>query len=122
VTKIMAVVDDALRLCSTFEAEVLLELLLRHWHHPRAADGEFRNDLLESTTEALIAAKSGTVLLEDLRSHETNFIAAVWYVEWSALESGVVESSVNDVQARREWLDAVRHAIPSCFVDPDLLS
>jgi hypothetical protein len=112
----MAVVDDALQFCSMFEAEVLLELMLRYWKHPSAADATFRNDLLEKTTEVLNIAKSRTPLLAELPAEEMNFVAAVWYAEWSAVESAPGRILANEAEPRRDWLDAIRRALPSCFV------
>ncbi len=112
----MAVVDDALQFCSMFEAEVLLELMLRYWKHPSATDSTFRNDLLEKSTEGLNIEKSRTPVLAGLPSEEMNFVAAVWYAEWSAVESAFVRIPAPEAEARRDWLDAIRHALPSCFV------
>jgi hypothetical protein len=98
-----------------FEAELLIELMLRYWNHPLAADAEFRNHLLESAAEVLRASIAGQQFMEDLPPKHMNFVAAVWYVEWSALHNGEVERKVQ----RRKWLDKVHKAVPSCFCPPD---
>ena len=106
-------------LCSLFEGELLLELLLRHWEHPFADDAYFRNGVIEAASEVLTAAAMESctdVFLEDVPPHEMNFVAAVWYVEFC--------SALDDAQFRVErqrWLDAIRRALPSCFVSTDYL-
>ena len=113
----MSIAKRCLAFSGLFEAELLLELMLRYWQHPRASEQEFRNELLEGAADALRACVAGQQLMADLRPKETNFIAAAWYVEWSALESGA-----EDPQGlRRAWLERVQRAIPSCFCSPDQL-
>src|SRR5688572_2198429 len=103
-----------------YEAELLVELMLRYWKHPLADDEVFRQDLLENAAEVLRLAISGTSLIEGLAAKNVNFVAAVWMAEWSAMDrpEGV---NPQELQERRNWLDAVRHAVPSCFCDPTLL-
>ena len=117
----MAIVDDALKFCSTFEAEVLLEMMLRYWRHPLEADADFRNDLLEKATEVLSMAQAGTCFLEDIPCAHMNFIAAIWYIEWAAMEAKANEISEDERQVRVEWLNQVRCELPSCFVDQNNL-
>jgi hypothetical protein len=106
-----------LDLSGLFEAEVLIELMLRYWQHPLAADRDFRNGLLEGASDVLRACVAGQKVMEDLPPKQMNFIAAVWYVEWNALAGGA-----EDPQGQRQaWLEAVRKSIPSCFCPPDRL-
>jgi hypothetical protein len=104
----------------TFEAEVLLELMLRFWKHPHADDPEFRNALLERTAEALRAAVAGHLLIDGLPAAHTNLIAAIWYAERNSLGVGS-EDSRAILAARKKWLVKVERALPSCFCDPGLL-
>jgi len=100
-----------------YEAELLLELMLRHWDHPCAADAVYRNDLLEEAMEVIRLSVSGKRVMEDISPENMNFVAAVWYCEWNARASGAM-----DPQGKRQtWLAAVKRSIPSCFCDPNLL-
>lgn len=111
----MSKLDAAIRFCGLFEAELLTELMLHHWKHPRAGDRDLANSLLEAAAEVLRSSQEGTRIFEDIPSEEMNFVAAVWYCE-----SGHVENSNDaDVVQRREWLERVRRALPGCFCDPD---
>ena len=105
-------VDWAMLLAGTFEAELLLELMLCYWKHPLAADREFRNNLLESAAEVLLASSNGEVLIEEMRPMHMNFIAAVWFLE----ETGQHEEHSD---ARRAWAATVKQSIPSCFCSQD---
>jgi len=49
----MAIADESLKYAGLFEAELLLELMLRHWSHPFASDANFRNELLETAVGVL---------------------------------------------------------------------
>jgi len=100
-----------------FEAEVLIELMLRHWNHPYADSKEFRANLLEGACSVLQASVAGQGLLEGISPEDVNFIAAAWYAEWNTLEN----SSEPSQELRRAWLDNVRRSVPSCFCPPDLL-
>ena len=114
----MSVPKKCLAFSGLFEAELLVELMLRYWHHPWAADGEFRNNLLEGACEALRSSIAGERFMEDIPSEQMNFVAAVWYVEWSAVSNGA-----EDPQGERQaWLDKIRQAIPSCFCPPETLT
>lgn len=113
----MSIAKRCLAFSGLFEAEVLTELVLRYWMHPLATDGDFRNDLLESAAGVLRSCVSGQKILEDVPASKTNFIAALWYAEWLAVESG----SEDPQGERRVWLDKVRKALPSCFCSPDSL-
>jgi hypothetical protein len=83
----MALVEESLRCAGLYEAELLLELMLRFWQHPRAQDEDFRNELLEQAAEALRRSSSGERLLEDVPPGDMNLVAALWYAEWSSVES-----------------------------------
>jgi len=103
-------------LANSFEAEVFVQLLLEKWKHPLAQDADFREGLLESTTIAIQNSLNGVVLLEPLKPDDFNFIAAIWFVEWSSLQNlGPLEFSAE----RTKWLDDVKRSLPSCFCDPD---
>jgi hypothetical protein len=107
----MSIAKGCLKFTGLFEAEVLLELMVRHWGHPLAADREFRNELLEGAAEALRLCVSGQRIVEEVPPEQTSFVAAVWYVEWCALSAGA-----DDPQGQRQaWLDRVRQYLPSCF-------
>src|SRR5271169_4724874 len=111
----MSVAEGCLAFSGLFEAEVLVELMLRFWAHPHAADDEFRNNLLEGAADALRSCVAGEKILEEVPASETNFIAAMWYVEWSALASGS-----DDPQGQRQaWLEKIRKSLPSCFCPLD---
>jgi hypothetical protein len=114
----MSTAEESLRYADLFEAELLVELMLRFWKHPLADDEEFRNGLLESAVEALRAAINGDQLLEGLAPSDMNLVAAVWYVEWNSLMNAG-EGESEKLHAREQWLDLVRRSIPSCFCDPD---
>jgi hypothetical protein len=113
----MATADDSLKLASLYEAEMLVELMLRFWHHPHGADADYRNSLLESAVEVLKAATEGTQFIENVPPAAMNLVAAVWYVEWNSLD-GVSESDGSTRSARQAWVDTVRRSIPACFSDP----
>jgi hypothetical protein len=113
----MSVAKRCLAFSGLFEAELLIELMLRYWGHPLAADTEFRNELLEGAAGVLRSCVSGQQVMEDIPPNEMNFIAAVWYVEWNAVAGGAEDPQ----GSRRAWLDQVRKAIPSCFCPPDSL-
>jgi hypothetical protein len=49
-----------------YEAELLIELMLRHWQHPLAEDGEFRNNLLEGAADVLRSCVAGQPALEGI--------------------------------------------------------
>jgi hypothetical protein len=111
-------------ICSLFESEVLVWLLLRNWHHPFSEDIDFRNDLLEAAAEVLNTAAAGpkeAIFIEGVPAKDMNLIAAIWYAENISLNDSAIKSP--DVsQARYEWLGAVRRALPSCFCPQDHLA
>jgi hypothetical protein len=113
----MSVAKKCLAFSGLFEAELLLELMLRFWQHPLAGDEEYRNELLEGTAGVLRSCINGQKVMEDIPPDEMNFVAAAWYAEWNTVSSGA-----EDLHGlRRLWLDKVRQSIPSCFCRPDSL-
>jgi len=58
-----------------FEAELLIQLMLRYWEHPLAADSDYRNHLLESACEVLRSSIAGERLMEDIPPKQMNFVA-----------------------------------------------
>ncbi len=115
----MSIAEESLRLTGLFEAELLLELMLRYWEHPLRDDRTFRNDLLERAVEMLRLATSGTSVLDGVSPSNMNFVAAVWCAECSNLTGPPADSQ--HFRERQNWLDAIRHGLPSCFCDPGLL-
>jgi hypothetical protein len=115
----MSLAKKSLRYSGLFEAELLVELMLRYWQHPQAEDRYFRNQLLENAAEVLRDCVAGTRLMESIRPEHMNLVAAVWYAEWSALNSPAPPGE--SAPEREAWLERVRHALPSCFCDPELL-
>jgi hypothetical protein len=113
----MSIAKKCLAMSGLFEAELLIELMLRYWKHPLAPDKEFRNGLLEGAAEVLRSCLAGQQAIEDIPPADMNLVAATWYVEWNAVSNGA-----EDPQGKRQmWLDGVRKAIPSCFCPPDSL-
>ena len=116
--------ERSLAICSLFESEVLVWLLLRNWHHPLAEDAEFRNQLLETATAVLDTAAHGprnSVFIQGMRASDMNLVAALWYAENRALEDSQIASG-EDPGARLRWIHALRHALPSCFCPQDHLA
>src|SRR6185503_17670639 len=99
----MSVVQRCIGFSGLFEAELLTELMLRYWRHPLADDGAFRSNLLETAAEVLQQAAAGEQLIESLSPENTTLVAAIWYAEWSQLNS---PQSADPTQAseRRQWV------------------
>lgn len=110
----MSQLDAAIRFCGLFEAELLVDLMLRYWEHPCAGDREVVNDLVETAAEVLKQARDGQECIDGIDADDMNFIAAVWYAEFCHVAS----SQDTDVEERREWLKKIRRSLPSCFCDP----
>lgn len=111
----------SLSICYLFESEILVWLLLRNWNHPFADDSEYRNDLLESTTELLTTASTQgnqESYIEGMSDRDMNFIAALWYSEFMSLQHADTERS-QEADDRRRWLSEVRQTLPSCFCAVD---
>jgi len=62
--KRFSIAELAFEMTGTFEAELLVELMLREWKHPLAGSEEFRTNLLESAAEALRASIAGEQLID----------------------------------------------------------
>ena len=114
------IAEKSLDLTNLFEAEVLVRLMLRSWLHPLRDDDNFANDLLESASEVLRASIQGEKFIEGLPPASMNLIAALWYVEYCAVEAE--EAATPERSGRQEWLASVRQALPSCFCDPSDLN
>ena len=114
-----SIAEKSLHFCQLFEAELLLELMLRQWDHPLADDGEYRSQLLETTTRVLEEAARGTSFIESVAPSNMNFVAALYYAETRACEDSHDSPEVRPL--RENWLRKVRHCLPSCFCDPSLL-
>ncbi len=110
-----SIAKKSLEMTSLFEAEVLVQLMLKNWGHPSAAEPDYANNVLENAAEALREAISGATLIEGVPPAQMNLIAAVWYVEDSAASHEGF--GAEEMTARRNWLSAVRRALPSCFCD-----
>lgn len=107
--------DVAIAFCGLFEAELLVELMLRYWGHPAATDREHANYLVEAAAEVLNQSADGAPFLEGVAAEDMNFVAAVWYAECCQ----VTDANDAIMGQRRAWLDKVRRALPACFCDPD---
>lgn len=116
----MSIAEESLRAAGLFEAELLVELMLRYWNHPFAANAAFRNDLLEAAVSALEASVRGEHLVEGLTPQNVSLVAAVWYAEWSSLTNDPSDEPEH-LPSRRDWADNMRRALPSCFCDPEFL-
>ena len=116
----MSAAEESLRFTGMFESELLVELMLRFWNHPRANDKAFRNAVLESAAEVLRASIGGEQLMADVSPENMTLVAAVWFSEFTTLAS-VAEISSAERAQREEWLENIRRAIPSCFCDPNRL-
>jgi hypothetical protein len=92
--------------------------MLRYWEHPLSADEEFRNELLEDAAIVLRSCVNGQQVLNDIPAEHTNFVAALWYVEWTSLSDGAPDPE----KKRSAWLEKVRQSVPSCFCPPENLA
>ena len=115
-----SIAKACLRFTGLFEAELLVELLLRYWKHPLADDREFRSALLEAAAEILQASVAGQRLFQDIHPRNVNLVAAIWYAESQATNDRS-ESKPAERKLRKKWLNSVLRAVPSCFCDPELL-
>jgi hypothetical protein len=104
--------------CSLFEAELLVELMLRFWRHPFADDAQYRTHLLSSAMEVLKESDAGKRFIEDLPPDQMNFVTAVWYVEWIS----ITDKSEDPTNERQTWLETIRRSLPSCFCDQEMLN
>ena len=115
-TKMKNLTEKCLEMTSLFEAELLVQLMLRYWKHPFADDKDFANGLLEGASGALRSASQGEELIEGVPPTKLNFVAAVWYTEHCAVETE--EAASETIEARKTWLLVVRKTLPSCFCNP----
>jgi hypothetical protein len=116
----MSIAEESLRMSGLFEAELLTELMMRHWNHPHANDLEYRTALLETAADILRLAISGTSVIDGVQPDKMNLVAALWCAEINFID-GFHEVNSPIVEQRKAWTDAVRRAVPSCFCDPDFL-
>lgn len=114
----MSIAENSYNLTGMFEAELLVELMLKYWNHPYAKDGEFRQQLLESASAVLVASINGEKIIEGVDPSDMNLVAAVWYAEVTA-QAIDFEKHDEVVELRKVWSQALRHSVPSCFSDPD---
>ena len=105
------------QITGTFEYELLIELLLRHWQHPLADDEQFRNAIIEDAAVILRESASG-VRYGNLPPNEVNLVFAVCHVE-SLFVANAGEGESREL--REKWLSRIRQALPSCFSPQDLL-
>lgn len=110
--------DKAITFCGAFEAELLVRLMMERWGHPTQADSETVAEIVEVAAEVLQRSKLGEKLIEELEPEDMNFVAAVWYAEFCQCD----DVTDPDISQRREWLERIRRAIPSCFCDPNDLA
>jgi hypothetical protein len=113
----MTKIEASIAFCGFFEAELLTSLMLRYWQPPQAADADYVNHLLETAAEVLNRSQAGEKFFSDVEPEDMNLAAAIWYAEFCQL-SGDTSSHM---EQRKEWLTKVRHALPSCFCDPEQL-
>jgi hypothetical protein len=113
----MSIAKNALRLASFFEAEVLVNLMLRFWKHPQYEKPGYASVLLDTASEVLLASSKGEKLIEDMKPADVNLIAAIVYAETSTL-AGDPSIDRKDRMARQRWIAKVRRALPSCFTNP----
>ena len=111
----------SLSFTGVFEAELLVELMLRAWKHPLAADATFRESLLESAADVLRASVAGTRVIDGVEPKNVNLVAAICVAESTTL---TLDPAIPPEQrrGREAWIESVRRAVPSCFCDPDLLA
>jgi hypothetical protein len=103
-------------LCSMFESEVFVWLLMDQWQHPFTDDDEYRANLLENAAAVLDSARSGATheFIAGLPPKDMNLIAAIWYAESCAFSEEATNSEKRD-----DWLRNIRRKFPSCFCDSD---
>ena len=117
----MTIAELSLEHSGLFEAELLVELMLRYWNHPYADQQDFRENLLEGAAEILRSAIRGEVVIDGLPPDRTNLLAALWYAEFVSVEEFAAESR-DECSGRKAWLQRLQMAVPSCFCNPDELT
>ncbi len=112
--------EASLAICSLFESELLLGLMMRQWNHPRAEDEDFQSQLLETATRVLetAATSDSHVFIEGVPPSGMNLVSAIWYAENRAIEEDCASQATEDLDARVQWLKSIERALPSCFCDP----
>lgn len=115
----------SLAMCSLFESEILVWLLLKQWTHPYSEDETFRISLLETATDVLRSASEAghaeAEFIVGLPNTDMNLVAAIWYAENVALEERDAISTDLERGQREAWLDKLRKTFPSCFCPSDRL-
>src|SRR5260370_41132615 len=96
-----SIASQCLSLSGLVEAELLTELMLRHWGHPFAQDAHFRNQLLETAVEVLKASVAGKELIKGIPAQEMNLVLALWYAEWNDVNLAEAE----EAEKRNQWLE-----------------
>ena len=115
----MTTAEDAYRFGQLFEAELLIELMLRFWNHPLDDDAEFRNALIEAAVDVLNALIRGERLMDGVQPLQMKFVATVCDAEWTTLQGSSLEAA--ELRQRQNWLNIIRKSVPSCFCAHDAL-
>ncbi len=110
----------SLAICSLFESELLVRLIMQHWQHPLADHQEFRDQLLETATNVLDAAANDSrcSFISGMPASDMNLISAIWYAEHRAIEDARLNAS-EELDGRVRWLNTIRRSLPSCFCPQD---
>lgn len=116
----MSIAEKSFQITGLYEAELLVELMLKFWEHPFADNSEYRQNLLESAAEVLRSSMSGIPLHPNLKPDEMNLVAAIWVVESNSLQMDR-PLSVSEVSAREIWLRKIEKSLPACFCSPNEL-
>jgi hypothetical protein len=114
----MTTAQRSYELTGLYESELLVELMLRYWEHPFADNRDYRRELLESATEALLSCIAGARIHLKLNPDDTSLVAAIWYAESSSLQTNRPQSEA-EARGRENWLHKIERCLPSCFSDPD---
>lgn len=114
----MSNAEESYRLTCLYEAELLVELMLRYWEHPFANDENYRQNLLESAAEVLQSSIDGIQLHPKLKPDEMNLVAAIWFAESTSLQTNRPQQA-SETSAREDWLRKIEKHLPSCFCSPD---
>jgi hypothetical protein len=117
----MSVARRCLELASLFEAELLTELMLRYWKYPLADAPDFRSDLLEAATQALQYAVYGGRLFDSLSPRIRTWLSRSGMPSGQRCVLAQRRIRARFTKQRERWLENVKRAIPSCFMD-DILT
>ena len=118
--KQLSVAKRSLLMTGSFEAEILVMLLLKNWEHPHHQDDDFRQSLLDCSADVLQTSVQGKRLFEEISPANVNLIAALCYAEATTL-SGDPSIPQQERAMREKWIESIRRSMPSCFCEPDLL-